>query len=263
MADERSIALVTGASGGIGFELARQFAEHGYDLVIAAEDEGIHQAAERLSRLGAHVTPVQVDLRTDTGVDGLYETATRDGRHLDAAALNAGVGRGGRFVDTDLADDFDIVDLNVRSTMHLAKLVLRDMVALDNGGKVLLTSSIAATMPGSHQPVYNASKSFIQSLTEAIRDELRDTSVTVTALMPGPTDTNFFTRAKMAGTRVDQMQKDDPTAVARQGFEALMRGKQKVVAESFTSKLMGAVNRVTPDALKAKASRMISVSSSD
>src|SRR3954449_11806461 len=162
MADERLNALVTGASSGIGFELARTFAERGYDLVIAAEDDGIHQAAERLSGLGARVTPVQVDLRTDSGVDGLYATATKDGRHLDAAALNAGVGRGGRFVDTDLADDFDIIDLNVRSTTHLAKLVLRDMVALDNGGKVLLTSSIAATMPGSYQPVYNASKSFIQ-----------------------------------------------------------------------------------------------------
>jgi short-subunit dehydrogenase len=262
MADERLNALVTGASSGIGFELARQFAENGYDLVVAAEDDGIHQAAERLSGLGAKVTPVQVDLRTDAGVNGLYEAATRDGRRLDAAALNAGVGRGGRFVDTDLADDFDIIDLNVRSTTHLAKLVLRDMAALDNGGKVLLTSSIAATMPGSYQPVYNASKSFIQSLTEAIRDELRDTSVTVTALMPGPTDTNFFNRAKMAGTRVDQMPKDDPTEVARQGFEALMRGKQKVVAESITSKLMGAVNRVTPDALKARASRLISISGS-
>src|SRR4051812_20526490 len=122
-------ALVTGASNGIGLELARQFAEHGYDLVIAAEDDGINTAAAQLARTGQNVEPVQVDLREPDGVKRLYEAATEGGRPLDAAALNAGVGRGGRFVDTELEDDFDIIDLNVRSTTQLAKLVLRDMTA--------------------------------------------------------------------------------------------------------------------------------------
>src|ERR1700710_3154635 len=165
-------ALVPGASQGIGLELAKQFAEHGYDLVIAAEDGGINQAAEELAELGARVEPVQVDLRGAEGVKHLYEVATESGRSLDAAALNAGVGRGGRFVDTEFEDDLDIIELNVRSTTQLAKLVLRDMTAR-NSGKVLFTSSIASSMPGSHQPVYHASKSFVQALSEAFRDELR------------------------------------------------------------------------------------------
>jgi short-subunit dehydrogenase len=253
-------ALVTGASNGIGLELAKQFAEHGYDLVIAAEDDGINRAAEELSRTGRQVTPVQVDLRDADGVKRLYDAATENGHALDAAALNAGVGRGGRFVDTDFEDDVDIIDLNVRSTTQLAKLVLRGMAAR-HSGKVLFTSSIAATMPGSYQPVYHASKSFVQALSEAVRDEMRGTGVTVTALMPGPTDTNFFHRAKMDDTTAGKMSKDDPAQVARQGFEALMAGKQKVVASSLSTKVMGVLNRVTPDAVKARANRFISTPS--
>jgi short-subunit dehydrogenase len=255
---QRPLALVTGASSGIGFELAQQFAAHGYDLVVAAEDDGIGRAADALSGDGVAVEPVQVDLRTSEGVDNLYASATAGGRHLDAAALNAGVGRGGRFVDTELSDDLDIVDLNVRSTVHLAKLVLRDM-AERRDGKVLFTSSIASTMPGSYQPVYNASKSFIQSFAEAVRDELKGSGVVVTSLMPGPTDTNFFRRAKMEDTPVAKMAKDDPAEVARQGFDALMRGDQKVVAESMMTKLMGLTNRVLPDAVKARANRLLSM----
>jgi uncharacterized protein len=161
MADN-TLALVTGASSGIGFELAAQFARHGYDLVIAAEDDGIHQAAQQLSETGVQVTPVQVDLRHGDEIATLYQRATDGGRRLDAAALNAGVGVGGRFIDGDLADDLEVIDLNVRSTVHLAKLILRDM-AERGQGKVLFTSSVASAMPGSYQTVYNASKSFIQS----------------------------------------------------------------------------------------------------
>jgi len=255
---QRPLALVTGASSGIGFELARQFACHGYDLVVAAEDEGIHRAAEAISGDGVVVEPVQVDLRTSDGVEQLYRTATAGGRYLDAAALNAGVGCGDMFIDTELADELDIIDLNVRSTVHLAKRVLLDMA--DRGeGKVLFTSSIASTMPGSYQAVYNASKSFVQSFAEAVRDELNDRGVEVTSLMPGPTDTNFFRRAKMEDTPVGRMPKDNPADVAKQGFDALMRGEQKVVAESMTTKLMGLANRVLPDAVKARANRILSV----
>jgi uncharacterized protein len=260
MSATKKWALVTGASRGIGLELAKQFADHGYDLVVAAEDGGINQVAEELSEHGGRVEPVQVDLRDADGVQRLYEVATENGRRLDAAALNAGVGRGGRFVDTEFEDDSEIIALNIRSTTQLAKLVLRDMAAR-RSGKVLFTSSIASTMPGSHQPVYHASKSFIQALSEAVRDELRDTGVTVTALMPGPTATNFFKRSKMSDTRVGRLPKDDPAEVARQGFDALMAGKQKVVAASPSSKAMGLLNRVTPDSLKARASRLISTSS--
>jgi uncharacterized protein len=180
-----------------------------------------------------------------------------DGRPLAAAALNAGVGRAGPFVDGDLDTDLTIVDLNVRSTVHLAKLVLTDMAG-SGTGKVLFTSSIASTMPGSLQTVYNASKSFIQSFAEALHDELRDTGVTVTSLMPGPTETNFFRRANMLDTVVGRMPKDDPAAVAKQGYNALMKGDRKVVAESALSKAMGLANRVLPDSVKAITSRIIS-----
>lgn len=252
------MALVTGASSGIGLELAKLLAKDGYDLVVAAEDEQIVDVPGKLSEFGSQVRPVRVDLRTADGVEHLYETAVEGGRAITAAALNAGVGTGDVFVETDLADDMSVVDLNVRSTVHLAKLVLRHMADRDEG-RVLFTSSVASMMPGSHQSVYNASKSFIQSFSQALTDELRDTSITVTALMPGPTDTNFFRRAGLADTPVGRMSKDDPAQVARQGFEALMNGDQKVVAGSVSTKLMGTVSRVLPDRLKAVGSRVISV----
>lgn len=252
------LALITGASSGIGLELARRFAEHGYDLVVAAEDAEIHVAAQKLGSSGVNVRPVQVDLRTGKGVEELYRRVTDEGRPLDAVALNAGVGLGGSFIDSTVQDALAVVDLNVRSTVHLAKLVLPDMVRRRTG-KVLFTSSIASTMPGSYQAVYNASKSFIQSLSEALHDELRGTGVTVTALMPGPTDTNFFRRAGMASTRMGRMsRKDDPAEVAREGFDALMDGDRKVVAESMLTKAMGIGNRLLPDSVKAAANRVMS-----
>ncbi|KUH92776.1 SDR family NAD(P)-dependent oxidoreductase [Mycobacterium sp. IS-3022] len=257
MAEGRPLALVTGASSGIGFELAKLFADDGYDVVVAADDDAIHASADKLATGGAEVRAVQVDLRKPDEVERLYRTATENGRPLEAVALNAGIGGAGPFVDRDLDDDLHIVDLNVRSTTHLAKLVLRDM-AKRGSGKVLFTSSIASTMPGSLQTVYNASKSFVQSFAEALHDELRDTGVTITSLMPGPTDTNFFRRADMLDTLVGRIPKDDPAKVAEQGYDALMTGERKVVAASPLSKAMGLVNRVLPDSVKAAANRLIS-----
>jgi uncharacterized protein len=257
MPNATRLALLTGASSGIGFELARLFANDGYDLVVAADDDAIQASADKLGAAGAGVRAVQVDLRKPDDVELLYRTATADGRSLDAAVLNAGVGRAGPFVEGDLDTDLSIVDLNVRSTVHLAKLVLRDMAARGEG-KVLFTSSIAATMPGSLQTVYNASKSFMQSFSEALYDELRDTGVTVTSLMPGPTETEFFRRGHMLDTVVGRMPKDDPAEVAKQGYDALMNGDRKVVAASAMTKAMGVANRVLPDSVKAVASRVIS-----
>jgi short-subunit dehydrogenase len=257
MTDAKPLALVTGASSGIGFELARQFAQHGFDLVVNAEDAELDAAAVQLRADGAEVHPVRADLRTADGVEQVWNRVAGLGRPLDAAALNAGVGQGGPFVDTDLADEQAIIDLNVTSTVHLAKLVLRDMVARDQG-RVLFTSSIAATMPGSFQAVYNASKSFVQSFAEALQNELKDSAVTITSLMPGPTDTEFFERADMSeDTRVGRGTKDDPAQVAAQGFEALMKGKKKLTAGSVMTKVQGAVNKVLPDSVKATAHRLM------
>jgi uncharacterized protein len=257
MTGSAGLALVTGASSGIGFELAKLFAADGYDVVAAADDDGIHTSAAALASGTAQVTPVQVDLRDPAEVERLYRTATQDGRHVAAAALNAGTGRGGSFIEGSLDADFNVIDLNVRSTVHLSKLVLQDM-ATQGSGKVLYTSSIVAQMPGSMQTMYNASKSFVQSFAEALHDEMRDTGVTVTSLMPGPTNTNFFRRVGMQDTLVGRMPKDDPRQVAKQGYDAMMRGEVKVVASSPMSKALGVVNRFLPDSVKAVANRLIS-----
>ncbi|MFC0602875.1 SDR family NAD(P)-dependent oxidoreductase [Streptomyces palmae] len=255
MSDAKPLALVTGASSGIGFELARQLAERGYDLVVnAANEERLQQAAQRLHSTGAQVKVVRADLRVHEETEALCTAATNLGRPLDVAVLNAGVGQGGAFVDTDLADELEIIDVNVRSTVHLAKRVVRHMAARDEG-RILVTSSIASTMPGSFQAVYNASKSFLQSFTQALSNELKDTGITLTALMPGPTDTDFFHRADMDDTKIGRQDKDDPAQVARQGLDALFAGEEKVVAGSAKTKAQALANKVLPDKAKAEAHR--------
>jgi uncharacterized protein len=257
MADNgsRSLALVTGASSGIGLELAKLMAENDFDLILAAEDEDIASAGDHCRELGAAVDAVRVDLATPEGVEELHRHVTAAGRPLDVAALNAGIGAGGAFAtDTELEKELRLIDLNVRSTVHLAKLVLPPMV--DRGqGRLLFTSSIASTMPGSFQAVYNASKSFVQSFALAIRNELKDTGVTITSLMPGPTDTEFFERADMLDTKVGTGKKDDPADVARDGFEAMMAGDERAVSASLSTKAQGRGSRFLPDKAKAEMHR--------
>jgi short-subunit dehydrogenase len=252
----RPLALVTGASSGIGLELSRLLVADGVDVVAVAEDDELGPAVERLAEAGdGAVTPVRADLRTPEGVQKAHAAVTATGRPLELAALNAGIGLGRAFVEQDLQRALDVVDLNVRSTVHLAHLVLRDMVARGNG-RVLLTSSVASTQPGSFQAVYNASKSFVQSFAEALQDELRDTEVTVTSLMPGPTETEFFERADLMDTRLGQSDsKDSPADVAKQGYDAWRKGERRVVAAGLTTKLMEAASTVTPDPVKARVHR--------
>jgi short-subunit dehydrogenase len=255
-AHTRPLAVVTGASSGIGLELAKLFAAAGFDLVVAAEDDDIHAVADGIRASGVGAAAVQVDLATEDGVAELYR---RIGQPVDALALNAGIGAGGAFVssetrETYLRDELRLIDLNVRSTVQLAKLLLPDMVERGRG-RVLFTSSIASTMPGSFQAVYNASKSFVQSFALALRTELKDTGVTVTSLMPGPTDTEFFERADMLDTKVGTGDKDDPAEVARDGFEALMAGREQVVSASLSTKAQGRFDRFLPERLKAQMHR--------
>ncbi|MFE6632287.1 MULTISPECIES: SDR family oxidoreductase [Streptomyces] len=248
----RPLALITGASSGIGYELARLFAEHGHDLVVNAEDERLEHAARRLRETGVEVRAVRADLRTADGVDRLVAALT--GLTVDVAALNAGVGQGGAFVDTDPRDDQSVIDLNVSSTVRLAKPLLRDMVAR-GVGRLMFTSSVAATMPGSFQSVYNASKSFVQSFAQALQEEVADTGVTVTSFMPGPTETDFFRRAGMTDTKVGTMDKDDPAQVARQAYDAVMKGRGKLVTGSAKTKAQGVADKVLPDRVKAAVHR--------
>lgn len=253
MADstDSGLAVVTGASSGIGFELARRFAEHGFDLIVVAEDAGIAEAADELRDLRVQVEPVRADLTRAADVEHVWNRIREDGRPLAAIAINAGVGVGGPFVDNDLEEELSLIDLNVVAVVRLAKHAVRDMVSR-GAGRILFTSSIAAEMPAPFLAVYGASKAFVQSFAEALHHELKDTGVTVTALQPGPTETNFFERAEMMDTKVAVEEKDDPAEVARQGFDAMMAGKHRVVAGSLTNKVQTAMAHVLPEQAKAR-----------
>lgn len=253
MDTDKRLALVTGASSGIGFALAEQLAGHGYDLLLNAEDDGT-EAVARLRGTGREVTYVQADLRSPDGVRRLHQAVAEAGRPLDVAVLNAGVGSGGAFTESDLSAELDLINLNVTSTVHLARLIVPAMIERGDG-RLLITSSIAATMPGPFQATYNASKSFLQSFSEALRDELRGTGVSVTALMPGPTDTPFFRRAGMETTPIGRGPKDDPRQVAAQAYDALMARKAKLIAGSPKTKAQGNLNRLLPDKVKARTHR--------
>ncbi len=248
----KQFAVVTGASSGIGYELAKQFAQNGFDLLINSESEEINAAARDIEALGAKVEIVQADLADHDGVHKLQTAIQSSGRAVDAIAINAGVGVSGRFVETDLSEELNMVNLNVVSTLHLAKFIVKEMVSRGSG-RILFTASIAGTMPTPYETVYGATKSFVRSLSQGLREELKDTGVSVTALMPGATETNFFHRAGADDTKLGASEKDDAAEVAKEGFEALMAGKDHVVAGSFKNKLMAAAGHVLPDPLVAKA----------
>ncbi len=217
---------------------------NGFDVLMAAEDDGLSAAAANLDGDG-HVEVIQGDLRDPNEVERLWARVMVGGRQLNAAAINAGVGNAGRFVETSLEDDLALIALNVASTVHLAKRVLSDMAARREG-RVLFTSSIVATMPGPYYATYVASKAFVQSFAEAVRHEVSGTGVTVTTLMPGPTDTEFFERAGMQGSKADEGPKDDPAEVARDGFEAMMAGEGHVVAGSVRNRVQAGMAKVLP-----------------
>ena len=253
----KPFAVVTGASRGIGFELAKQFAQNGFDLLIAADSELVESAATDLEALGASVESVQVDLAKHEGTHQLIEAIEGTGKQVDAIALNAGVGVSGRFVETDLKEEMDMVRLNVMSVLHLAKWSVQHMVQRGSG-RILITSSIAGTMPTPYEAVYGATKAFDRSLAQSIREELKETGVTVTTLMPGATETNFFHRAGADDTKLGVSEKDDPAEVAKEGFEALMDGKDHVVAGSLKNKFQAAAGYVLPDPMVAKGHAQMS-----
>lgn len=243
------LAVVTGASSGIGFELAKIAASKGYDLIIAADEQEIKDAAAELRRMGANVDAVVADLSTVEGVDRLAESIEADGRSVDLLLANAGRGLGKGFLDQDFAEARRVIDTNVVGTVYLIQQVGIQM-RTRGAGKILITGSIAGFIPGSYQAVYNGSKAFLNSFSFALRNELQDTGVTVTCLMPGPTDTRFFERADMLDTDVGQAEKDDPAEVAKVGFDAMMNGEGDVVA-GWKNKFQAAMANVTPASVLA------------
>ncbi|WP_220009414.1 SDR family NAD(P)-dependent oxidoreductase [Bradyrhizobium sp. BR 10289] len=245
------LAVVTGASTGIGLELARCCAEDGFDLVIVANEPAIETAAAELRRLGGSVKVVQADLATTEGVDELC--AAVGDRPIDALLANAGVGLGQAFLDQDFARIRRVVDTNITGTLYLIHRAGNEMLRR-NSGRILITGSIAGFMPGSFQAVYNGTKAFLDSFSFALREELRDSGVTVTCLMPGATETEFFRRADMMDTKVGTEKKDDAREVAKAGFDAMLRGESDIVT-GMKNKIQTTLANVTPNEMLAKQHR--------
>jgi short-subunit dehydrogenase len=240
-------AIVTGASTGIGYELAKLCAKDGYDLLVAADEPEINDAAEQFRAFGVSVDAVETDLATIEGVDKLYEAAK--GRQVDALLANAGRGLGGAFLDQDFDALRHVIDTNVTGTVYLLQKVGRDM--RDRGqGRILIVGSIAGFIPGSYHAVYNGTKAFLDSFSFAMRYELKESGVTVTCLMPGATETEFFERADMLDTKVGTQEKDDPADVAKVGYEAMLNGDGDVVS-GWMNKLKSAIALITPSDMMA------------
>ena len=249
----KGLAVVTGASSGIGLELAKLVVGEGYDLIVCSAGDRLESAADALRGKGGKVTEVQADLATPEGVDELWAACEAAGQPIEIACITAGFGVGGLFVETDLREELKSIALNCGHTVHLAKHVARQMVGR-GAGKILFTASIAGEMVAPREAVYAATKAFVLSFAHSLRYELKDTGVTVTALQPGPTDTDFFHRAGLDDTDAGTKGKmeSEPDDVARQGYEALMAGKDHVYAASFKTKLQGALANLVPGEFKGK-----------
>lgn len=262
----KKIALVTGASSGIGYELAKEFARNNYNLIICAEDSnGLTQAANNLrAETGAMVEAVTADLSTREGVEKLYQASKSVGP-VEALAANAGIGTYGNFTtgndarDTDLDTELKMIDLNTKSVVHLTKLISKDMVARGSG-KILITASVVSFAPDSYQTVYAATKAFDYMFAEGLRQHLKDTGVTVTALLPGATDTNFFARAGATDSKVYDKSNNgeklaNPADVAKVAVKALENGDDHVV-HGFMNKVMVGISSIAPTPVAAKMNEM-------
>jgi short-subunit dehydrogenase len=197
------------------------------------------------------VLAVRADLRSFDGCEQLAREVRSVGRPVDALLLNAGIGVGGAFLETPLHQELDVIALNCNHVVHVAKLLVPAMVARGQG-RVMMTASVVSTSPAPYEAVYGASKAFVMSFAHALREELKDTGVTVTALLPGATDTNFYERANMLETPVGEMPKDDPAVVARRGYDAMMAGKASVLGGELRSRFEGLANELLPETVKAR-----------
>jgi len=260
MPSHRPLALVTGASSGIGYHLAKCCASNGFNLLIVANEPFIEESAKALRAWGGDVIAVQADLSTSLGVARTYEAAR--GRPIAALVANAGRGLGKGFLDQDFSRARHVIDTNITGTLELIHRVGREMRAL-NGGRILITGSIAGFTPGTFQAVYNGTKAFIDSFAVALRHELSQSGVTVTCLLPGLTDTLFFERADLMDTQMGQSEhKADPADVAQAGFEAMMKGESHVITGA-ANKVQAMLAHVTPADVLAERHRAQAFPGSD
>jgi short-subunit dehydrogenase len=255
MDKNKSLALITGASSGIGLELAKQFAQNGHDLIVVAEPgSGLSDAAAMLRELGGGaVDTIEADLSKPDGAQRVFDDVQRRGRELDVLVNNAGVGVYGKFIETSLDEEVAMIQLNTVAYVQLTKYFAPRM-ARRGSGRILMTASVASKTPTPYLAVYGATKAFVYEFSQGLREELRESGVTVTALMPGPTDTNFFDRAHATDSKILDERLADPEEVAKAGFDALMKGDDKVIVP-LKYKVQTTINQVIPDAVVAKVAR--------
>jgi short-subunit dehydrogenase len=253
MGTDRPLALVTGGSSGIGYELARQLAEHGHDVAISGSSGRIHESAAKLRKLGVDAWSHQADASTHEGVESFWRVVEGLGRPVDVAVLNVGIAVGGAIADVDLDDHLRVLAINVVGTTHMAKRVVDHMVA-NGAGRILIVSSISATTPTPYEGVYGATKAFGYNLAETLREEVRRHGVTVTALLPGATDSDFHSNGGMgADTPIGRMQKFPKEQVGRLGYEGLMAGEDMVIGGGPDARDAYERHLATPEAEKAAA----------
>jgi len=253
MPTPRPLAVVTGASSGIGYELAKICAKNNFDLIIASDEPEIHQIVQDWKGFGVSIEAVETDLSTAEGVDKLYGLIQH--RPVDALLANAGRGLGRGFLDQATSAWMRVIETNITGTLYLIQRMGRDMRARGKG-RILITGSLAGFVPGTYQAVYNGTKAFLDSFSFALRHELKDSGITVTCLMPGATETDFFERADMMDTKVSQMKKADPAKVAQDGFEAMMAGQGEVIS-GWQNKMQAAIASMIPSDLTAEIHRAI------
>ena len=250
MSEQKKYALITGGTSGIGKELTKLFAKDGYNLIIVARNTGeLDATANEFKTAGIDVITIPKDLFNSEAAIELYNEVKGKGIEIDVLVNDAGQGLYGKFIDTDTKRELEIIQLNIASLISLTKPFLKDMVARGDG-KILNLSSVASKIPGPWQSVYHGTKAFVQSFTEAVRSEIKDSGVTITALLPGATDTDFFHKADMEDSKILESGMSDPADVAKDGYDALMAGDDKVIS-GFKNKAQVALSNLTPDHLVA------------
>jgi short-subunit dehydrogenase len=251
MSGMEKYALITGATSGIGYELAKLFAKDQYNLVIVArnEKELNNCSNEMKQQYGVNVITIAKDLFKRESPFEVYDEVKARGLQIDVLVNDAGQGQYGEFKDTDINRELDIIQLNIGAYITLTKCFLREMVDRKEG-KILNVASIAGKMPGPYQSVYHGTKAFVQSWSEALRSELKDSGVTVTSLLPGATETDFFNKAQMQDSKIMQEDMSDPADVAKDGYDALMAGKDMIVSGMKNKMQVGMAN-VMPDSMVA------------
>jgi short-subunit dehydrogenase len=252
MNTEKKYTMITGATSGIGYELTKLFAKDGHNLILVARTQvDLDKCAEEMRQHGVEVYTISKDLMKPEAPYEIFDEVKERGIVVDILVNDAGQGEYGLFIDNDLQRELDIIQLNVIALTVLTKLFVKEMVSAGSG-KVLNLASIASKIPGPWQAVYHGTKAYVHFLTEAIRQELKDTGVTLTSLLPGATDTDFFHKADMERAKiVQETDLSDPAKVAKDGYDALMAGDDMVIS-GFKNKMNVKLNTVLPDSMATK-----------